>query len=115
MNKMAEKIQKLYEKLLNKKVTEKATPGTPCKVLTKTKDLLNADDHKQYRSGVGKLMYYFQKIPLEMANAVRELAAHMNVLCREHIAKLGRTVEFVKKVCNIPLTFRKTFELRAKS
>ena len=62
MSKLADKIQELYKQLSNKKVTEKAIPGTPCKVLTKTEDLLDADDHKQYRSVVGKLMYYCQKI-----------------------------------------------------
>ena len=62
MSKLADEIQESYEQSSNKNVTEKATPGTPCKVLTKTKDLLNANDHKQYRSVVGKLMYYCQKI-----------------------------------------------------
>ena len=71
MSKLADEIQESYEQLSSKKVTEKATPGTPCKVLTKTEDLLDADDHKQYRSVVGKLMYYCQKIAPEMANAVR--------------------------------------------
>ena len=115
MSKLADKIQESYKQLSDKKATEKATPGTTCKVLTKTKDLLDADDHKQYRSVVGKLMYYCQKIAPEMANAVRELAAHMDAPCREHIAKLGRTVGFVKKVRDIPLTFRKPFKLRAIS
>ena len=91
MSKLADEIQELYEQLLSKKVTEKATPGTPCKVLTKTEDLLDADDHKQYRSVIGKLMYYCQTIAPQMSNAVRKLVAHMDVPCREHIAKLGKT------------------------
>ena len=39
----------------------------------------------------------------------------MDAPCREHIAKLGKTVVFVKKVCDILLTFRRPFELRAIS
>ena len=50
-----------------------------------------------------------------MANAVRDLAAHTDAPCREHVLELGRTVGFVKKFCNIPLTSRKPFELRAIS
>ena len=42
MSKLADKIQESYKLLSNKKATEKATPGTPCKVLTKTEDFLDA-------------------------------------------------------------------------
>jgi hypothetical protein len=67
---MRNEIVQSYESLKNKEIKETTTPGFPRKHLVKYDDEpVNLDE---YRSIVGKILYYAKKIAPDMNNAVRE-------------------------------------------
>ena len=62
-----------------------------------------------YRSIVGKLMFFAQKIAPEMANIVQELSSHMDGPTEDHVIKLERAVGYAASNKEMPLVFRKPF------
>src|SRR5688572_3697210 len=65
-------------------------------------------DHKLYRTVVGKLMYYTQKIMVEGANATRELSRHLQNPSQEHWDAIKYMAGYLKKGRgNIKITYWK--------
>jgi hypothetical protein len=56
---------------------------------------LSVDDQRQYRSGVGMLLYMFKHSRPELNNAVRELSKVMDGATEEHMTLLRRLIKFV--------------------
>jgi hypothetical protein len=72
---MLEDILKSYEQATGKQATIAPTPGYPGLVLSKyTRTPIKLGE---YRSLVGKLIYYMTKIAPDISNAVRELSTHL--------------------------------------
>lgn len=111
MKDMADEIIKLYEKVTNTIVKEAPTPGYPGKTTRKNDGEIKDIDN--YRSIVGKVLYYATKIAPEMANAVRDLATHMSNPGTEHWKALGRAIGYLKGQGKDGITLRKPSELRS--
>ena len=74
MDDMATKIVKEYEKLMGNTVKEWPTPGYPSMKLTKPEDDSEIVDEKNYRSMVGKSMYFVNKVCPVCLSITKELA-----------------------------------------
>jgi hypothetical protein len=79
-----------YKKVTGKDSKIYTTPGTPGKCLLKhTGEQVKIDE---YRSLVGKVMYYITKIAPELSSTARELASHLSNPGEGHWMELGRLV-----------------------
>ena len=101
-----------YEGVTGKKVKEQQTPGYPNKCLTKLKDEAQIIKGKEYRSLVGKILYYVNKMDVACSNAVRELAQHLDSPGEEHWKALGRLVGYLKTRIGTGKIMKKPKELR---
>ena len=82
MDNKAGEIVASYEKVTGKTPKNYSSPGAPGSVLTKNQgETVNRDD---YRSIIGKLMFYTTKIGPECAFAIGQLARHMQNPGEEH-------------------------------
>ena len=94
MPQMEKDIIEAAEKVLNKTLKPQPTPGYPGKTLIKNEgEPVNLDE---YRSIVGKLLYYMTKVAPEMANACRELSSHMSNPGPLHWKSIERIVGYLK-------------------
>ena len=94
MAKNAEEIVEYYEKVTGEKVKLAKTPGFQNTVLSK-----NDGDSimiEEYRSLVGKRLYYTVKVGLDCANAVRDLAHHMSNPGEEQWKAMNRIVGYLE-------------------
>ena len=112
MDTMIKEIVELYEKVTGKKVKDQLIPGYPNKWLTKLKDESKIVRQKEYRSLVGKILYYVNKMDVACSNAVRELAQHLDSPGEEHWKALGRLVGYLKTRIGVGKIMRKPMELR---
>ena len=113
MDKMIEDIGKKYEAATKKKAKAAPTPGYPGQFLSKnTGPMVDIDN---YRSIVGKIMYYTTKVAPELSNAARELASHLSNPGREHWKALERCVGYITHQKDPRLVFRTPRELRSIS
>ena len=112
MDKMIKEIVEMYEKVTGKKVKDQNTPGYPNKCLTKLKDESQIFKVKEYRSLVGKILYYVNKMDVACSNAVRELAQHLDSPGEEHWKALSRLVGYIKTRIGVGKIIRKPEELR---
>jgi hypothetical protein len=88
-----ERNSKKFETATNKKPMVATTPGFPNKELEKNQgETENLDD---YRSVVGKTMYYTSKLAPELSNVARELATHSSNTGKEHWKALERCVGYL--------------------
>jgi hypothetical protein len=69
----------------------------------------------EYRSLVGKIMYYTTKLAPELSNAARELASHLSIPGEEHWIELRKCVGYLRYGKNLSLISRKPSELRSIS
>ena len=76
MDRNAQEIIKYYEKVTGTKVKVAHTPGLQNSVLEKNEEEIVMLD--EYRSLVGKLLFYVVKVAPDCANVVRDLARHMS-------------------------------------
>jgi hypothetical protein len=113
MPKMVKEIEDKFEAATGKKAKLAPTPGLPGTSLTKNQEEIVMID--EYRSIVGKLMYYMCKIAPEICNAVRELSSHMTNPGTEHWKALERCVGYVCAENHEGLTLRRPRELRSIS
>jgi hypothetical protein len=91
---MRDEIVRSYENFKGKEIKETTTPGFPRKHLVKYDgEPLNLDE---YRSIVGKILYYAKKVAPDMNNAVRELAQFLSKPGPDHWKALERCVGYVK-------------------
>jgi hypothetical protein len=91
---MRDEIVRSYENFKGKEIKEMTTPGFPRKHLVKYDgEPVNLDE---YRSIVGKILYYAKKVAPDMNNAVRELAQFLSKPGPDHWKALERCVGYVK-------------------
>ena len=92
-------IKKIEEKFTTKIGTRTYdTPAIPGTSLQRTKDdndKLDVDDHKNFRSGVGMLLYLVKNSRPDIANAVRELTKVMDKPNKDHEKALYRAIRYV--------------------
>ena len=113
MPKMIKEIEEKYTATTGKAAKAAATPGYPGTTLSKnTGETVKLDE---YRSIVGKLMYFMTKIAPEICNAVRELSSHMTNPGVSHWKALERCVGYLTSSVYDGLIFRKPRELRSIS
>jgi hypothetical protein len=110
---MIEDIKQKYKEATGKEAKPAPTPGFPGQILTKNKGhTLKIDE---YRSIVGKIMYYTTKIAPELSNASRDLATHLSNPGIEHWKALERCVGYLSSLYKPALILRKPRELRSIS
>jgi len=113
MPKMIQDIKVKFEQATGKPAKTAPTPGFPHQMLRKnTGQVHRLDD---YRSIVGKIMYYATKLAPEISNAARDLASHLSNPGLEHWKALERCVGYITSLYQSELVFRKPRELRSIS
>ena len=94
MKRNAEEIISYYEKVTGTKAKIAKTPGLQNFMLEKNEDEIYMLD--EYRSLVGKLLFYVVKIAPDCANAVRDLARHMANPGPLHWKAMERVVGYLR-------------------
>ena len=93
MKRNAEEIIAYYEKVTGTKAKIAKTPGLQNSVLEKNEEEILMLD--EYRSLVGKLLFYAVKVAPDCANAVRDLARHMSNPGTMHWKAMQRVVGYL--------------------
>jgi len=95
MRDMAKLIVEYYEKIQGQ-VIMSPTPAHPGTTFTKAKDEDKMINIEEYRSLVGKILYYSTKIAPECCNAARELSQYVSGPTEEHWRAMRRMVGYLK-------------------
>ena len=96
MDKKVDGIVKSYEEYIKGKVKEYETPGKPHEYLDKhIGDPLDLDE---YRSLVGKIMFFTTKLSLKTGSATRALSGHMMNPGLDHWKAMGRAVGYLSQM-----------------
>ena len=104
MNDKAEEIIQTYEKLTGLTAKEYKTPGKPGELLEKHEG--DPVMHNQYRSILGKLMFYVTKVSPECSFSCGQLARQMHNPGPQHWNAMNRMIGYLK--------FKKKHELVIK-
>ena len=112
MNEMIKEIVAKYEESTNSKVKDSQTPGAPGKTLKKNEDPDKIIKESEYRSIMGKVLYYVNKMDMTCANAARELSQHLSNPNQDHWKALGKIVGYIKGRINRGKVMRRPKELR---
>ena len=112
MDDMATKIVKEYEKLTGGSVKEWKTPGFPSVKLSKPEDESEIINEKEYRSMVGKVMYYVNKVCPVCLSITRELAKYFACPTKLHWKALSRLIGYIKGSIGRGRLLKKPKELR---
>ena len=110
MNDKAEEVIKAYEQATGKTPRIQSTLGKPGELLTKHEG--KAVKHSEYRSVLGKLMFYVIKLSPECSFACGQLARQMHNPGEEHWTAMGRIIGYLKGKEKHELTIRRPQELR---
>ncbi len=95
MQKMLKEIKEAYADATGQTPKPWAMPACPGESLTKATEEEDEVKSTQYRSIVGKLMYYMTKVAPDISNVVRELAGQMIKPTAKHWKALDRAVGYV--------------------
>ena len=95
MEKDVKKLVEDYEKYTGSDLRVQKTPGAPGTTLCKS-DLEDPDNINNYRSLVGKLMWYTTKVGPDMANAANELVVQIIYTGPEHFKALKHFIGYLK-------------------
>ena len=106
-------IVEAFEKVTSRQPRKATTPGFPNKTLTKLPEDGEVVLPTEYRSLVGKLMHWGNKLAPEACYAIKDLAQNMIRPGKEHWKALERLCGYVREVKFEGLTYRKPKELRA--
>ena len=112
MDDMATKIVKEYEMLMGNVVKVWNTPGYPSLKLSKPKDDEEIVDEKNYRSMVGKIMYFVNKVCPVCLSVTRELAKYFACPTQHHWKALTRLVGYIKGTIGRGRLLKKPKEMR---
>jgi len=113
MNDFLRNMMQDYERVFGKEVKEVATPGYPGTSLVKRTEDEEVVNIAEYRSLVGKLLWYVKKVAPECTNAVRELSGFMDGPTQEHWRAIKRVFGYLKSFGGKKsLKLRKPKELR---
>lgn len=95
---LIKKLLRSFEKELAEMKDYETPAGAGFKVTRPTKEepLLNDDEQKKYRSGVGSLLYLVKHSRPDLSNAVRELSKVMDGANYGHMKALLRAIKFVE-------------------
>ena len=113
MNQFALSIIKDYETFIQNKVKLSEVPASPGKYLLKNKGQIY--QLEEYRSLIGKILYYTNKISPECANAVRELSKHMSTPSLDHWLALEKLIGYMKQKPYHQLIYREIDDFRSIS
>ena len=114
MERKREDIVKSYEQMERITCKVRKTPAAPGSVLKKSND--KPVRIENYRSMVGKVMFYGTKVCPKIVNICRELATHMGCPNEEHWKAMGHLVGYIKGTIGSPaMIYRKPKELRCVS
>ena len=113
MEKMRNEIILDFEKATGKPVKLFTTPAYPGTTLSSYEG--EPVQLTEFRSILGKLLYYVNKIAPAMLNSVRELSSHMSMPGPDHWKAMGRVVGHLKSFEKYHMVFRAPEELRAVS
>ena len=95
MPKMADEIGAKFEEAMGHPARLSDLPASPGTVLAKNEG--NIVHQTKYRSLIGKMLFYSTKIAPKIANAVRELATHMDNPGEEHWAAAKKLTGYIIK------------------
>jgi len=112
MPKMVQEIKEAYADATGKSAKPAKTPAFPGTCLKRATDSEEEIKTTEYRSIVGKLMYYMTKVAPEISNAVRELAGQMIKPNQEHWKVVERAVGYVLSEPHQGLILRKPKDLK---
>jgi hypothetical protein len=82
-----------YKEIFGRKPKMSKTPAFPGSVLTRNTEEVVL--HKEYRSLVGKILYFVKKVSPICANACRELSQHVDNPGQEHWTALERLLGYL--------------------
>ena len=105
-------IWKQFEEVTGKELKDSVTPAAPGTTLT-SGNVKEPVMEKEYRSIVGKSMFWNQKIALEVNNATRELSRFMKCPGEIHWKALEKYCAYIKSCPFEYLTYRAPKELRS--
>ena len=94
MGDKADEIVKAFEKATGRTPRVQSTPGIPGKVLSKNEE--EPYQHDDYRSILGKAMFYVTKIAPECSFAINQLARHMHNPGKAHWQAMERFIGYLK-------------------
>ena len=112
MDDIAIKIVKEYEKLIGGTIKEWSTPGYPSIKLTKTDKKSEIVNVEKYRSMVGKVMYFVNKVCPVCLSITRELAKYFSCPTQTHWKALTRLIGYIKGIIGKGRLLKKPKELR---
>mgnify|MGYP000116974940 CR=1 FL=1 len=95
MKDFAQGLIRDYEELTGQKARPASTPGLPGTSLVKQEEGSQPVMRDEYRSLIGKAMWFLRKIEPECSNAGRELSAHMECPGEEHWKALSRLIGYI--------------------
>jgi len=110
---LIKKLEKNFKKA-TKKLRMMCTPGSPRKIIRRnTPDdvRLNKQGHRQYRSGVGSLLYLLKHSRPELCNPIRELSKAMQEPNTDHRKEMLRVIKWVVSTANHGLRIKPEVEL----
>jgi hypothetical protein len=111
MKRKLQEIIKSYEEYIGKTVRAYKTPGAPSTVMKKNEKEI--ENISEYRSIVGKVMFYASKLGPKLVCSSRELATHMSNPGEEHWKGIKHMVGHLKMVLEKPgMILRKPMNLR---
>ena len=113
MDKKVKDIVKSYEEFIGAEAKVFQSPGAPNSVLDKNEG--EVVDINEYRSFVGRIMFFSTKIGPKLSNAVRDLARHMSNPGDPHWKALGRAIGYMKGMTLNGIIMRKPETLRCVS
>ena len=100
---LIKKLKQKFGKIVDD-VRVPKTPATPGMILFKENGkMLNEEDHKLYRSGVGMLLYLVKHTRPDIANAVRELSKCLDGPSEAAFKELKRGIKYVLNTENLAL------------
>jgi hypothetical protein len=105
-------IIKKMENLFASKISQLSvykTPAGPGEIVIRPKDgdtLIDENQQKLFRSGVGSLLYLMKHSRPDISNAVRELSKVMDGATNAHLKNLLRLIKFVSDTKNIGLILK---------
>ena len=113
MGDKADEIIKAYEKATGRTPRTQTTPGVPGETLSKNEE--DPVQHDDYRSILGKAMFYVTKIAPECSYAINQLARHMHNPGQAHWRAMERFVGYLKGKERHELVIRRPTELKVYS
>ena len=113
MEDKANEVIEAYEKSTGITPKIQKTPGKPNEILERNEG--SAVKHKQYRSILGKLMFYVSKISPECSFATGQLARNMHNPGEQHWEAMKRIIGYIKGKKRHELTIIRPKNLRVTS